>query len=63
MNEHIIKLLASGKTPKELIADGVGSKKTVYKYNAIYKQLKEELKTDEFANVIIKIFYEVLVKK
>jgi hypothetical protein len=46
--KQIIRALHSGKTPSELIeAQGLGSKKTIYKWNRVYtKYIKPKLEIE-----------------
>lgn len=62
MRKDIINSFCEGKKPKELIEKAVASPKTIYYYHAIYNDLKEFFKSDEYVNMQIKGWMTLRIK-
>ena len=60
---EVIRLFAEGYKPKQIIERGLMSKKTCYKYYKIYREMKKQFMSEEFANLLIRALWLYLKEK
>lgn len=62
MRTDIINAFCEGKKPIDLIKENIASKKTVYYYHSIYSDMIELIKSNEFANEMVKLMLKLRIK-